>query len=170
MCGLAMTTSSEGVAELEAKAIRTTHRSRHKSRRRKRIAARIAIILGLAVGLVAIFDFAYNAYERASGLATMGRCVKESAIPVQRHEDKWGIGSGYQTINCRMINDSRHVTRASADERVIQLERASGTAQRSTALEVLRVFGVAVSLVLRVPRIRAQRPAASRKRLAGCNH
>jgi len=100
----------------------------------------------------------------------MGRCVKESAIPVQRHEDKWGIGSGYQKINCRMINDSRHVTRVSADERLIQLERPSGTAQRSPAFEVPIVFGVAVPFVLRVPRIGAHRPAASLKRLAGRNY
>ena len=52
----------------------------------------------------------------------------------------------------------------------VVLERASGTAQRSTAVEVPSVFGVAVAFVLRVPRIGAQRPAASRKRLAGCNH
>ena len=94
MCGLAMTTSSEGVAELEAKAIRTTHRSRHKSRRRKRIAARIAIILGLAVGLVAIFDFAYNAYERASGLATIstgadGRRLAGNANESPTHQDAY---------------------------------------------------------------------------------
>lgn len=52
----------------------------------------------------------------------------------------------------------------------VVLERASGTAQPSTAVEVPSVFGVAVPFVLRVPRIGAQRPAASRKRLAGCNH
>ena len=70
----------------------------------------------------------------------------------------------------RMIKDLQDVTRASADERVIRLPRASETAQRSPAFEVPSVFGVAVPFVLRVPRIGAQRSATSLKRLAGCNH
>ena len=44
------------------------------------------------------------------------------------------------------------------------------TRSASPALEVLRVFRVPLPFVLRVPRIGAQRPAASRKRLAGRNH
>jgi hypothetical protein len=64
-----MTTSSEDSVELEATVVATTPRhSHHKSSRRKRIAARIALILGIVIGVLAISDFAYNAYERASVL------------------------------------------------------------------------------------------------------
>jgi hypothetical protein len=68
MFGLAMTNSSEDSVELEAKVATTPRHSHHKSSRRKRIAARTALILGIAIGVLAISDFAYNAYERARGL------------------------------------------------------------------------------------------------------
>src|ERR1035437_4379832 len=70
---------------------------------------------------------------------------KPSQLPVQRHEDEWGIGSGYQKIDCRMINDSQHVTRTGADKRVIQrradIDQHQGTAKnRATDNLVLRDF------------------------------
>jgi hypothetical protein len=42
-------------------------------------------------------------------------------LAVQRHEDEWGLGSGDQKSDCRMINESQDATRTSADERVIEV-------------------------------------------------
>src|SRR5208337_5555809 len=45
---------------------------------------------------------------------------KPSQLPAQRHQGEGSIGSGDQKIDCRMINDLQNVTRAGANERVIQ--------------------------------------------------
>jgi len=63
-----MTTSSDDSVELEAPTMRTPRISRHSARRRKRVAARTLLILGIVVGVLAVDDFIYNAYERASVL------------------------------------------------------------------------------------------------------
>ena len=63
---MAMTTASEDSVEVEAKTIRRPHLSHHGARHRKRIAARILLILALVIGVLAISDFAFNAYEKAS--------------------------------------------------------------------------------------------------------
>jgi hypothetical protein len=63
-----MTTSSEDSVKLEAKTITPPRHSHHKSRRRKRIAAGILLILAFVVGVLAVSDFALNAYEKASVL------------------------------------------------------------------------------------------------------
>ena len=57
-----MTTSSEDSVERSTKTIRTPHLLRHQARRRKELAVRSALILGIAMGVLAISDFAYNAY------------------------------------------------------------------------------------------------------------
>jgi hypothetical protein len=64
-----MTTSSDDSVELEAKTVRTPRHSHHKSSRRNRIAARILLILAFVVGVLALSDFAYNAYQKASELS-----------------------------------------------------------------------------------------------------
>jgi hypothetical protein len=61
-----MTTSSEDSVEVEAKTITPPRHSHHNARRRKKLAARILLILALVIGVLAISDFAYNAYNKAN--------------------------------------------------------------------------------------------------------
>lgn len=75
-----MTTPAEGVVKLKATTVQTPRRSRHRSRRRKKIAARILLALGLLMGVLAISDFAYNAYRRTDCLT--GAEFDESGIRI----------------------------------------------------------------------------------------
>ena len=58
------TTSSEDLVGLETKTIRTPSGSRHRARRKMKIAARIALVLAFVIWVLAIADFAFNAYKR----------------------------------------------------------------------------------------------------------
>jgi hypothetical protein len=57
-----MTTSSDDSVELESKTIPSPRPSHHSSLHRKKIAVKAVFILALAIGVLAISDFAYNAY------------------------------------------------------------------------------------------------------------
>ena len=61
-----MTTSSDGLVKLEPETTRAPGSTRHRGRRRKKIAARLLLILGLVCGVLAISDFAYNAYQKTA--------------------------------------------------------------------------------------------------------
>jgi|ERR1019366_1138905 hypothetical protein len=90
-----MATSSDDSVELEAKTIPSPRPSHHKSRHRKRIAVKAVFILALVIGILAISDFAYNAYILTDYVQPRS---SDSPIEILGSEYAGGIPAEYTDI------------------------------------------------------------------------